>query len=66
MSLFIGALAFQGSPQAIEQAKLGTLAGSLLSAIAGWIILRFARPQPFSEEDREEAAEIFGEDYAER
>ena len=67
MSLFIGALAFQGSPQTIEQAKLGTLAGSLLSAIAGWIILRFARPQPFSEEDREEAAEIFGGDeYAER
>jgi NhaA family Na+:H+ antiporter len=65
MSLFIGALAFQGSPQSIEQAKLGTLAGSLLSAIVGWIILRFARPQPFSEEDREEAAEIFGEDYGE-
>jgi NhaA family Na+:H+ antiporter len=65
MSLFIGALAFQSSPQSIEQAKLGTLAGSLLSAIAGWIILRFARSQPFSDEDREEAAEIFGEDYAE-
>jgi NhaA family Na+:H+ antiporter len=65
MSLFIGALAFQGSPQSIELAKIGTLAGSLLSAIAGWIILRLARPQPFTEEDREEAAEIFGEDYAE-
>ena len=65
MSLFIGALAFEGSPQSIEQAKLGTLAGSLLSAIAGWIILRLAAPQPFSEEDRDEAAEIFGEDYAE-
>ena len=65
MSLFIGALAFEGSPQSIEQAKLGTLAGSLLSAIAGWIILRLAAPQPFSEGDREEAAEIFGEDYAE-
>ena len=65
MSLFIGALAFEGSPQSVEQAKLGTLAGSLLSAIAGWIILGLAAPQPFSEEDREEAAEIFGEDYAE-
>ena len=65
MSLFIGALAFQGSPHSIELAKIGTLAGSLLSAIAGWIILRLARPQPFTEEDREEAAEIFGEDYAE-
>jgi NhaA family Na+:H+ antiporter len=66
MSLFIGALAFEGSPQSIEQAKLGTLVGSLLSAIAGWIILRLAAPQPFSEEDSEEAAEIFGEDYNEQ
>ena len=62
MSLFIGSLAFEGSPQAIEQAKLGTLAGSLLSAVAGWIVLRLATPQPFSEEDREEAQEIFGGD----
>ena len=62
MSLFIGALAFEGSPQLVEQAKLGTLAGSLLSAIAGWIILRLAAPQPFNAEDREEAAEIFGGD----
>ncbi len=63
MSLFIGALAFPMSPEAVEQAKLGTLAGSLLSAIVGFAILRMAAPQPFSEEDREEAAEIFGEDY---
>ena len=62
MSLFIGALAFEGSPQSIEQAKLGTLAGSLLSAIAGWIILRLAAQQPFSQEEQEEAAEIFGGD----
>ena len=62
MSLFIGALAFPAAPEAIEQAKLGTLAGSLLSAIVGWTILRMATPQPFSEEDREEAAEIFGAD----
>ena len=62
MSLFIGALAFEGSPQAVEQAKLGTLAGSLLSAAVGWAVLRLAMPQPFSEEDREEAAEIFSGD----
>jgi NhaA family Na+:H+ antiporter len=60
MSLFIGALAFEGSPQAIEAAKLGTLAGSLLSAIAGWMILRIAAPQSFTAADREEAEEIFG------
>ena len=67
MSLFIGALAFEGSPQSIEQAKLGTLVGSLLSAVAGWAILRYASPQPLAEEDREESAEIFGRDeFAER
>ena len=63
MSLFIGALAFEGSPQAIEGAKLGNARGSLLSAIAGWVVLRLtAPPLPFSDEDREEAADIFGGD----
>jgi NhaA family Na+:H+ antiporter len=62
MSLFIGALAFPASPEAIEAAKIGTLAGSLLSAIAGWAVLRFAVPPPFSDDDRAEADEIFGED----
>jgi NhaA family Na+:H+ antiporter len=62
MSLFIGALAFPRSPEAVETAKLGTLAGSFLSAVAGWAVLRFTAPVPFSEEEREEAMEIFGED----
>ena len=34
MSLFIGALAFPGEPELVEQAKLGVLAGSLASALA--------------------------------
>ncbi|OYU15594.1 MAG: Na+/H+ antiporter NhaA [Alphaproteobacteria bacterium PA4] len=39
MSLFIAALAFgEGSPQDMA-AKLGILAGSILSALAGWLIL---------------------------
>jgi NhaA family Na+:H+ antiporter len=42
MSLFIGALAFPGRPDLIEEAKLGILAGSFLSALAGYLILRFA------------------------
>jgi len=42
MSLFIGALAFPASPALIEEAKLGVLCGSLLSALAGYAILRFA------------------------
>ena len=62
MSLFIGALAFPASPEAVEAAKLGTLAGSFLSAIAGWTVLRFTSPIVFSEDEREEAREIFGED----
>jgi NhaA family Na+:H+ antiporter len=44
MSLFIGLLAFPGRPDLAEQAKLGTLAGSLLSALAGYIVLRLAPP----------------------
>ena len=46
MSLFIGTLAFPGQPALAEQAKLGTLAGSLLSAVAGYILLRLAPPHP--------------------
>jgi len=42
MSLFIGALAFPGRPELIEEAKLGVVMGSLLSALAGYIILRIA------------------------
>ncbi|MEJ7777200.1 MAG: Na+/H+ antiporter NhaA [Sphingomicrobium sp.] len=63
MSLFIGALAFPGRPEEIEAAKLGTLAGSLLSAIAGWAVLRMAPQSTVSEEDIDEAREIFGEDW---
>ena len=38
MSLFIAGLAFGGSPL-LELAKLGILAASLISGIAGWLIL---------------------------
>ena len=51
MSLFIGALAFPNSPEAVEAAKIGTLAGSLASAICGWAVLRFTQPMVFSDED---------------
>jgi len=43
MSLFIGALAFPHSPLLVEEAKLGVLAGSLVSALLGYLILRIAR-----------------------
>ena len=44
MSLFIGALAFPLDPLFVEEAKLGVLTGSLISALLGYLILRFAAP----------------------
>lgn len=42
MSLFIGALAFAGSPSLQDGVKVGILAGSLVSGLGGWLLLRFA------------------------
>lgn len=42
MSLFIGALAFPQYPLLVEEAKLGVLGGSIVSALLGFAILRFA------------------------
>ena len=52
MSLFIGGLAF-ADPSLVEEAKLGTLTGSLLAALLGYILLR--RAPPASAQLREEA-----------
>ncbi|MEO0439461.1 MAG: Na+/H+ antiporter NhaA [Pseudomonadota bacterium] len=52
MSLFIGALAFPGNELLIEEAKIGVLGGSFLSAIIGYCILRFA-PQQEEQESPE-------------
>ncbi|HWK42425.1 MAG TPA: Na+/H+ antiporter NhaA [Croceibacterium sp.] len=46
MSLFIGALAFPNNPLLVEEAKLGVLGGSLISAVLGYLILRLARQLP--------------------
>jgi NhaA family Na+:H+ antiporter len=62
MSLFIGALAFPTSPQLIDAAKVGILAGSLLSAVAGYLVLRFSRPAASNQQDMGEAEELFGAD----
>jgi NhaA family Na+:H+ antiporter len=62
MSLFIGALAFPGDHLRVDEAKLGTLAGSLLSAIAGYAVLRLARPIEPDADDIDEAGEIFAAD----
>jgi NhaA family Na+:H+ antiporter len=42
MSLFIGALAFPVSPKLVEQAKIGIIVGSLLSAMLGYAVLHRA------------------------
>lgn len=52
MSLFIGGLAF-GDPKMVEEAKLGTLAGSVAAALAGYAVLRLAPMHP--DHDRVEA-----------
>jgi NhaA family Na+:H+ antiporter len=46
MSLFISALAFPDSPLLVEEAKLGILGGSLVSAVLGYAILRLATAKP--------------------
>lgn len=45
MSLFIGLLAFPDSEALQDQTKIGVLAGSLLSGIGGWLLLRLAQPE---------------------
>ncbi len=63
MSLFIGELAFPGSSEQAaflrEEAKIGILMGSILSAIVGFLILRFAPlHSSHAQIEAEEAGEI--------
>ena len=41
MAIFIASLAFASSPKFIDSAKIGILIGSFISAIIGYLILRF-------------------------
>ena len=45
MSLFIGSLAFDNR-DLMAQLRLGVLAGSIASAVLGYLLLRFASPEP--------------------
>ncbi|MDF2797361.1 MAG: nhaA, partial [Devosia sp.] len=45
MSLFIGLLAFPDSMVLQDEVKIGVLLGSLLSATAGALLLRSAKPR---------------------
>ena len=48
MSLFIGLLAFPASPELQDAIKVGVLSGSMLSAVVGALVLRFAHRKPLS------------------
>ncbi|HYH95622.1 Na+/H+ antiporter NhaA [Hyalangium sp.] len=45
VAIFVATLAFPGEPQLLAEAKLGILLGSLLSAVVGYLLLRFG-PAP--------------------
>ncbi|MEP3050300.1 MAG: Na+/H+ antiporter NhaA [Erythrobacter sp.] len=51
MSLFIGGLAFPDKLDFIEEAKIGILIGSAISAIVGFIVLRLTTVHPEAECD---------------
>jgi NhaA family Na+:H+ antiporter len=44
MSLFIGTLAFEHHPQFADDIRLGVLGGSIMSGLAGYLVLRFVAP----------------------
>ena len=46
MSLFIGELAFPGYRLLIDEAKIGILAGSVISAVLGYVVLRLTTKHP--------------------
>jgi Na+:H+ antiporter, NhaA family len=61
MSLFIGALAFPADPARVEEAKIGILLGSILSAVTGYAVLRLApRHLRHQEEEARQADEMEG------
>ncbi|WP_108787001.1 Na+/H+ antiporter NhaA [Erythrobacter sp. Alg231-14] len=51
MSLFIGGLAFPNQPMFIEEAKIGILTGSAISAVLGFVVLRLTTTHPEDECD---------------
>ncbi|TFI59472.1 hypothetical protein E2493_04585 [Sphingomonas parva] len=62
MGLLIGGLSFPGEPERAEEAKIGILAGSFLSTLAGWAMLRLAPCAPsLQDEEERQNAEIAGD-----
>ncbi len=62
MSLFITALAFPGEAALIDEAKLGILAGSGVSGLAGYLLLRATAPTTGSDDEREQVDDVFASD----
>jgi len=63
MSLFIGALAFPGQPDLIDAAKIGTLAGSLVAAVVGCLLLRMSSPRDPVVRDTKEYGKVFAREH---
>jgi Na+:H+ antiporter, NhaA family len=55
MSLFISELAFQGNRLFVEEAKIGILLGSIVSAVIGYIALRITTTHPEEKQIYEDA-----------
>ncbi|WNG47671.1 Na+/H+ antiporter NhaA [Archangium minus] len=57
VALFVAGLAFANEPALLAEAKLGILLGSLLSAVVGYLLLRFGpTPRPRTEPSAEPAS----------
>lgn len=46
MAIFIASLAFSSTPEFVDSAKIGILIGSFLSAVLGYLVLRFNKVKP--------------------
>ncbi len=60
MSLFIAAIASPDDPHFVDAAKIGTFAGSIMAALAGWAVLRASSPVPWIDDDVAASLRLFG------
>ncbi|MFO7755998.1 MAG: Na+/H+ antiporter NhaA [Bacteroidales bacterium] len=49
MSIFIANLAFLGSPELLNSAKMGIIMGSFISGVTGYTMLKMMTPKPLTE-----------------